>query len=126
MYRRAHAIPGFASIPITHRNDRRDQLDRRRLQAGGVEDLRGDDVWVAVGGGAPVLEVSLAFPLDVASDTDGRAAVGDAVRKSVDVGGLVGARQTARVALAVHLDVLLVLLAQLLDGGEDGGVAACK
>jgi hypothetical protein len=38
----------------------------------------------------------------------------------------VGASQAAAVALAVDLDVLLVLLAELLDGGDDGVVAVCR
>ena len=94
------------------------------LQAGGGEDLARDHVGVGVGGGAAVLKVALLLALRVAGDANGRAAVRHAVRKLVDAGGLVAAREAALIALAIRGNVLLVLGAQFLNGGDNGGVAA--
>ena len=49
-------------------------------QDGGLGDHAGDDVGVHVGCRPAVLEVSLALPLGVAADADGRAAVRHALQ----------------------------------------------
>ena len=72
-----------------------------------------------VGRGAAVLEVAVALGADVTGNTDGGAAVSDARREGADVNGLVAAGETEVVVLAVHRDVLVVPLGELLDGSFD-------
>ena len=49
----------------------------RLAEEDGVDNDAGDQVGVAVGGGAAVLEVALAVNVALAGDTDGRATVRD-------------------------------------------------
>merc|ERR1719305_324990 len=120
----AHLIVCAARISAASTNARScDLLDVRalhvELNAVGVrarlEDLGCDDVRIAVGTRAAVLEVTATLRVGGARDTDGAAAVGYAIRERVDVGRLVFTRQPALVALAVRVDVLLVLGAELAD-----------
>jgi Na+/serine symporter len=92
-------------------------------QNGGVEDLAGNNIWVAVRGWSSVLKVTLAILLSISWDTDGGTSVGDTVQEGGDTCSLVLARQSLLIALAVHTDVLRVLLAQLLNGLDDDLVA---
>merc|ERR1719238_1348208 len=78
-----------------------------------------DNVRVAVGRRPAVLEVAAALGVGRARDADRAAAVGDAVREGVDVGGLVLAGEAALVALAVGVNVHLVVGAELLDRALD-------
>lgn len=96
-----------------------------RLVPGFVEETRAHQrlchgVGVAVGRGPAVLEVALLLVAHVARDADAGAAVGHAGRELVDVGRLVEARQAPGIVQpslgVVGTDVVLVALAQLLDG----------
>merc|ERR1719478_1730474 len=79
---RAHLSERSASPPSHLGNLLRvgglDVEDRDALVRGGLVDHRGDDVRVAVGGRAAVLEVAAALGVRRARDADRAAAVGDA------------------------------------------------
>ena len=79
--------------------------------------LREDRKHTNVGGWAAVLQVAEALRGDVTGNTDGRATVGNARAEAADVAGFMAAGETEVVVLAVHSDVLVVLLRELLDGG---------
>ena len=81
--------------------------------------LREDRKHTNVGGWAAVLQVAEALRGDVTGNTDGRATVGNARAEAADVAGFMAAGETEVVVLAVHSDVLVVLLRELLDGGVD-------
>ena len=78
--------------------------------------LREDRKHTNVGGWAAVLQVAEALRGDVTGNTDGRATVGNARAEAADVAGLMAAGETEVVVLAVHSDVLVVPLRELLDG----------
>lgn len=86
----------------------------------------GDRVGVAVGRWPPVLEVAVAILAHLARDADAGASVGHAGGELEDVGGLVVAGEAPGVvpaaARVVHADVVIVPLAQLLDGSFDVSV----
>lgn len=90
----------------------------------GLSDDGGDLVWVAVGGGAAVLEVTLVLGGDGARDADRGAAVGDAPGELVVGGGLVLAGHAELVVLAVDGHVLGLAGGELLHGSLDGLHAA--
>jgi hypothetical protein len=72
-----------------------------------------------VGSGATVLHVAKALGGNGTRDTDRCAAVRNAGAEGANVARLVAARQAEVVVLAVHGDVLRVLLGKLLDRGLD-------
>lgn len=82
---------------------------------GGHHNL-GDTVRVGVGGGATILKVSVTLGGALTRNTDGRATVGDTIAELINGTSLVAASETELVALAVLLDVLLVVRLELLDG----------
>jgi hypothetical protein len=84
-----------------------------------LDDDTGDLVRISVGGGATVLEVTLAILGALAGNTDGATTVGNTVRELVDVTGLVATGETFLVALTVDGDVLNVTGLKLLHGGLD-------
>jgi len=84
-----------------------------------LDDDTCDLVRIGVGGGATVLEVTLAVLGALAGDTDGATTVGNTVRELVDVTGLVATGETLLVALTVNGDVLNVTGLKLLHGGLD-------
>merc|ERR1712066_18116 len=96
---------------------------RDSIDAGSLEDLGGDDIGIHVGGGATVLEISALLRLRGARNPDRCTTVRDPVAELVDRGGLVRAGQPPLISLAICLDVLHVLLAQLLDRADDLPVA---
>merc|ERR1712039_897664 len=77
-----------------------------------------------LGGWATILEVAALLRLRTPRDADGCAAVRDSVAELVDGRGLVGSGEAPLVALTISLNVLLVLLPKLLNGGDDLLVAA--
>lgn len=89
----------------------------------GPHDGLGDRVGVAVGRRPPVLEVAEAVLAHLARDADAGAPVGHAGGELEDVGGLVVAGEPPGVVPAaprvVDADVVVVPLAQLLDGRFD-------
>lgn len=68
-----------------------------------------------VGSRASVLEVSEALSTNVAGNTNRRATVGNTRCEGANVTGLMAASETEVIVLAVHGDVLIVPLGQLLD-----------
>lgn len=92
----------------------------------GPHDGLGDRVGVAVGRRPPVLEVAEAVLAHLARDADAGASVGHASGELEDVGGLVVAGEPPGVVPAtprvVDADVVVVPLAQLLDGRFDVSV----
>jgi len=85
----------------------------------GLHHDAGDLIRVGVGRGSAILKVSVALLSALARDPDRGATVRDAVGEGVDGAGLVAARETQRVVLAVDGDVLLVAALELLDRGLD-------
>lgn len=85
-----------------------------------------DRVGVAVGRRPPILEVAVAVLADLARDADAGASVGHAGRELEDVGCLVVAGEPPGVVPAaprvIHADVVVVPLAQLLNGSFDVSV----
>jgi len=101
------------------------------LHAGLVEhrcphDGLGDRVGVTVGCRPPILKVAVAILADLARDADAGTSVGHASRELKDVGRLVVAGEPPGVVPAtpwvVDADVVVVPLAQLLDGSFDVSV----
>lgn len=97
----------------------------KRLVSSFVEETRTDEglchsIRITVGGGPAVLEVALLLMAHVPGDADAGAAVGHASGELVDVGCLVETRQAPGIVQppfgVVGTDVVLVTLAQLLDG----------
>lgn len=92
----------------------------------------GDRVGVTVGCRPPILKVAIAVLADLARDADAGTSVGHTGREFKDVGRLVVAGESPGVVPAtprvVDADVVVVPLAQLLDGGfnvsvgEENGV----
>lgn len=82
-----------------------------------------DRIGVAVGRRPPVFEVAKAVLAHLAWDADAGSTVGHASRELEDVGGLVVAGEAPGVVPAaprvVDTDVVVMPLAQLLDGGFD-------
>lgn len=125
--RASRTLPGSN---LEHTGDASSQSDlqtgqRRRLDGilqdeGRLDDDTSDLVWVDIRGGPPVLEVAVALGCDVTWDTDRGASVGDTGGEGADVTSLVLSSQSHVVVLAVHLDVLGVALAELLNCGLDG------
>lgn len=89
----------------------------------GPHDGLGDRVGVAVGRWPPVFKVAKAVLAHLARDADAGSTVGHSSRELKDVGGLVVAGEPPGVVPAaprvVDADVVVVPLAQLLDGGFD-------
>lgn len=92
----------------------------------------GDRIGVAVGRRPPVLEVAVAILADLARDADAGASVGHTGGELEDVGCLMVASEPPGVVPAtprvIDADVVVMPLAQLLDGsfdvsvGEENGV----
>lgn len=82
-----------------------------------------DRIGVAVGRRPPILKVAAAVLADLARDADAGTSVGHAGRELEDVGRLMVAGEPPGVVPAaprvVDADVVVVPLAQLLDGGFD-------
>ena len=72
-----------------------------------------------VRGGTPVLEVAEALSTDVTGNTNGSTTVGNARAEGTDVASFVATGETKVVVLAIHSDVLVVPLGELLDGSFD-------
>merc|ERR1711991_634671 len=92
-------------------------------EASCLEDQGCHPVWIHVACRAAILEVSLALGLSVAADADGSTTIGNTPREHIELGCLVGTSHAHLVALTVGIHVLLVLLAKLLHGILDDGVA---
>lgn len=94
--------------------------DEGLQEASGLDESGGDTVRIDVGSGTPVLEVAESLLSDVSGNTDGSTTMGNTRREGRNAGGLVSAGETEVVVLAVHSDVLVVPLGELLDGSLDG------
>lgn len=92
---------------------------RLTVQAGGQDDASGHCVGVDVARWAAVLHVSLAIFGCLRGDADRGSTISDSGAELVDLGGLVPSGETHCVVLSVDGDVLVVALAELLDGGVD-------
>ena len=97
----------------------------KRLVSSFVEETRADEglchsIRITVGRGPAVLEVALLLITHVPRDADAGTTVGHASGELVDVGCLVETRQAPGIVQppfgVVGTDVVLVTLAQLLDG----------
>ncbi len=76
-------------------------------------------VWVGVGSGSSVLEVTIALVSALSWNTDGCTTVGNTVAEGVDCASLVPAGETESVVLTINSNMLHVTTLELLDGGFD-------
>lgn len=86
----------------------------------------GDDVRVNVSSRAPVLKIAAASFECVVTDTARCPAVCDAPTEDVDGSRFMLAGETGVVALTVRRDMLFVLLSELLERWDDGGLVASR
>lgn len=96
------------------------KLHRRSQQESSLDDGVGDPVRVDVGGGPPVLEVSVSLLVNMTGDSDGCTSVGNTGREGSDVASLVLSGQSELVVFTVNGNVLHVTLSELLDSGLNG------
>lgn len=73
-----------------------------------------------VGGGTPVLEITVSLGSNMPGNTDRSTTVGDTRRERSDVASLMTASQTKLIVLSVDGNVLVVPFAELGNGGLDG------
>ena len=80
-------------------------------------------IWVAVGRGSPVLQVSASFLGHIPRDSNGATPIGHAGRKVMNGGGLVEARQSSFIVLAlvgvVGFDVSNMMSRELVNSSFD-------
>ena len=69
-----------------------------------------------IGRRSAILHVTVSLRGDVTRNTDGCTTVGDTVREGADVASFMLASETKLIVLAVHGDVVHMLLGELLNG----------
>ena len=89
------------------------------VEDGGEGDACGHGVGVHVGGWAAVFHVALAILGSLRGDADGCSTISHTSAELVDLGGLVLPSEAQCVVLSIDGNVLLVALAELLDGSVD-------
>lgn len=96
-------------------------IAKNLVEQGSLDQDGGDSVWVDIGSGSSVLEVTVTLGTDMSRNSDGSSSVGDTGRERGHGSSLVFTSQSLLVVLSVDGQMLDVLALELLDRILDRG-----